>query len=414
MKEFFVYFRLQLKRVARVFPAILLTVLLLCGCLGLAAGAALEKNDSKESNMKVQIGLVGNIDSYMGVDLTGIIRLLSDRFGIEFIPMTEEEARKQLHDRKISTYAIIPDGIVDSIAYGDNDKKIVYVGAEGQRSISSIVMDEVADALSALITTSQAAIYGMQDYLLDTGQKKEIREATKEMNLAYIMILAEIYQMCDLETTGLDHSVSTMGYYLCSILIIFVLLCGISSAPLFTKKNMELPKLLKIRGQTVERQIGAEFLANLLLLFFCFALAGLLVGIVLKTGVVKMPEWPEFEAGTYVRFLLGLLPTLLTLCAMQFMIYEWVTNMIGSILLQFLVTVGMGYLSGCFYPLYFFPEGVQRLGGVLPVGAALKYANAGIRGETDGWNLLLLLGYLALFLLLTFFIRKRRVAAWNE
>lgn len=408
------YFRLQLKRVARVFPAILLTVLLSCGCLGLAAGAALEKNDSKESNIKVQIGLVGNLDNYMGVDLTGIIRLLSDRFGIEFIPMTEEEAKKKLHDRKISTYAMIPDGIVDSIAYGSNDKKIIYVGAEGQRGISSIVMDEVADSLSTLITTSQAAIYGLQDYLWDTGREEEISAAANEMNLACIMVLAEIFQICDLETTGLDNSVSTVGYYLCSILILFVLLCGISSSPLFTKKNMELPKLLMIRGQTVGRQIIAEFLANLILLLLCFALAGFLVGMALKTGVVEVPEWRSFEMGTFVRFLWRMLPVILTLCAMQFMIYEWVTNIIGSILLQFSAAVGMGYLSGCFYPLYYFPEGVQRLGSVLPVGAALKYANAGIRGETDGRNLLLLLCYLALFLLLTFFIRKRRVAAWSE
>ncbi len=413
MKNFARYFFVQMKRVAKACPAIFLSALLLCGLLGLVGRTALKNELSKESSLKVQIGLVGDLDEYMGLNFNGILELLSGKFGIAFTEMTEEEAKKQLHDGKISTYVLIPEGMVDSIASGRNDKKIIYVGSEGQRGISSLVMEEVAASLSTLVTASQTAIYGMQDFLRDQGRKSEIRAAADEMNYAYLIMLSEIFQICELETTGLDNHVSAVGYYLCSFFILFILLSGINSAVLFAKKNMELTKLLVIRGQGLGRQILAEYLANLVLVLLCAVLAFSTAAIAIQTGMAEVPEWKDFDMETFVLFVGKMFPVILALSAMQFLIYEWADHLIGGILLQFLVTLAMGYLSGCFYPLSFFPEGLQRLGRALPAGSALKYANDCLSGRGDSSYFWLLPAYFVLFLWLAFLVRKRRMTAWE-
>ena len=65
----------------------------------------------------------------------------------------------------------------------------------------------------------------------------------------------------------------------------------------------------------------------------------------------------------------------------------------------------MAFVCGCMYPAYFFPETLQIVGQYLPAGAArVLMANCLTGGYTAGWAWLLL-GYSAVFLLLTAAVR---------
>ena len=84
---------------------------------------------------------------------------------------------------------------------------------------------------------------------------------------------------------------------------------------------------------------------------------------------------------------------------------------VSGVLLQFLCAVGMGYMTGCIYPSYFFPEGVQRVGAFLPSGAARVFLAKGAEGSFSVPDFLILIGYFALFFLGSVLLRKRRIAA---
>ena len=72
--------------------------------------------------------------------------------------------------------------------------------------------------------------------------------------------------------------------------------------------------------------------------------------------------------------------------------------------------VRFGYLSGCFYPNYFFPEGLRKVIDLLPPGAGFGYMRKALLSEFALPQFLLLLGYAAVFIMLAVMIRKRRMA----
>ena len=88
------------------------------------------------------------------------------------------------------------------------------------------------------------------------------------------------------------------------------------------------------------------------------------------------------------------------LAAMHFFLYQLTGNLIGGVLLGFCVYMGLGYLSGCFYPLSFFPETVREVSNVLPPGLIMEYIQDLLTGSGVGsrilglaaWTLVLLAG----------------------
>ena len=49
--------------------------------------------------------------------------------------------------------------------------------------------------------------------------------------------------------------------------------------------------------------------------------------------------------------------------------------------MQFLFAIVLGYLSGCFYPLSFFPKSVETIASILPTKVALDYLNKSLLSQ---------------------------------
>lgn len=409
MKSFMVYFTLQLKRVIKIFPTILCTSLLLCGVLALSASAVIKADGENEKMLKVRVGIVGEIDEYMGLNIEAMLKVLSSKFGAEFVSVTEAEAKQQIHDGKMAAYVLIPENLVNVIISGENDTPITYVASEGQKGISGIVMDEVVCVISDLITCPQSSIFGMQNYLRERGRMDELWTATEELNLVYLGALADIYNVGKIEITGMANQVSTGGYYVCSIFVIFLLLCGLNCGSLFTRRKLEFCKLLISKGQKIRTQVLGEYLAYFLMILSFFGIVVVVVMLLNAGGVLAVKELSNKELGEYVCYALRLIPIVAVLAAMQFMMYEFVENIVSGILVQFLCAVAMGYVAGCYYPLSFFPKIMQIIGELTPAGVALKYADKCLI-QAGAWKEMgMLTFYLVLFLLLAVWGRKRRV-----
>lgn len=95
--------------------------------------------------------------------------------------------------------------------------------------------------------------------------------------------------------------------------------------------------------------------------------------------------------------------------ALQFFLFEAAEGIVNGILLQLICGIGMGYLSGCFYPSAFFPEKMRALGDFLPSGAAARFVQAGVIGRIPSSAWLAVFGWLAVFLALTVLVRKNGI-----
>lgn len=410
MTRFRIYLLAQMKRVKKALPAVLIMTLLLTGCIALVSKVMLMTDSSSEKKQKVQIGLVGDISgSYLGFGISALQHLDSSRFAIEFIEMEEEEARDRLNHGTLSAFVIVPEGFVEAAVVGEN-MPLTYVSTSGSLRLGSMIMNELVNTISSLLTESQNAIYGMQRYLVHNDMSDIYWQATDELYLRFLDFILGRTTVYELEITGLSGNLSMIGYYLCGFTVLFLLLWGIAGSPLFIKKDHALPALLSSKGQNTLSQMTGEFVAYFVLMATSFLLVIILVAAAMGITGFTLPEWEREGIGILFTYYVKMLPAAAVICALQLLLFELTSDMVSGILLQFLCALSMGYLSGCFYPISFFPESIQMVQPLLPTGVAVNYGGNLLMEESTVIEMILLFGYLVLFLLLAAAVRKRKIA----
>lgn len=404
------YFYAQLKRMMKTLPRQIMVNLLVCLCVGVLAAVFIRDGILAPDSQKYRIGVVGDMsDSYLGFGINAIQSLDDSRFMIELITMTDTEARTAFEKGELYAIVQIPEGLMESIESGANDRFISYIAAEGQKGIGAIVMGQIVDVASTLVTRSQSAIFGMQSIMLEEGMQEGFWEFTNGLNLLLIELVISRSGLYDVEVLGIANGLSTEGYYLCSILLFLLLLSGINNSSLFIHKKTDMPRVMKSRGVGAAGQVAGEYLAYLCLMLLCLAVIFIPLSLCLEKEVFTIPEWEGMGAEPLKGFLAALLPVTAMFAALQFLLYELVTCVVSGILLQFICGIGMGYLSGFFYPAAFFPDVMHQIGNLLPAGVALRYMDGTVAEEgftAAGFGVLL---YLAVFLALSVLIRKSRI-----
>lgn len=408
MGRFIRYFWVQIKRVCRALPALQFWMLLLVLCLGTGAWILMKNGDYGKKQTRFEVGLVGNTtDSYLGFGIQAIQSLDTSRYMVNFRTLTETEADRALKAGTLSCYARIPDGLVESLTYGRNDQCIEIVAASGNGIFVNLA-GELADVVSALVLSSQSAVFGMQRVLYDRGMPEQVGGYTDQLNLRFFDVVLNRTELCGQEILGIRNGISTGGYYLCGLLVFFLLLAGIIGSPLFVCRNRELSRLAASKGTGAAAQVAGEYLAYALMNLIYLAEAVLVAGILHGTGVLRIEEWKSSGIESQTAFFWLLVPVSLMLSALQFLIYELVSGMVGSILLQFTCSIVMGYLAGCFYPYNFFPDILQKTGVCLPAGAALRFVQGGVVGDAPVSAGIVVAAYLVLFLGAAAAVRKLR------
>ena len=136
MSRSFKYFEVQLKRVMKTFPRQMIVNLLVCLCVGVLMVVFIRDGLSAQDGQKYRIGVVGDMsDSYLGFGITALQSIDDSRFMIELVTMTREEARTAFEKGELYAIVQIPEGMMEAIESGANDKRISYIAAEGQKAL---------------------------------------------------------------------------------------------------------------------------------------------------------------------------------------------------------------------------------------------------------------------------------------
>lgn len=410
MRKVPAYFLAQLKRVVRLLPGQILVDIAVCLCVGALACLLIAQGAFAAEGSRYRIGMVGDLsDSYLGVGIAAIQEMDDSRFMIELVPMSEQEAEAAFLRGELYAVMRVPEGLMESIVYGENDRLITYTATQGQQGLGTMVMGEITDLASTLVTCSQSAIYSMQRILADQGRGEEIGRETDKLNLALIQMALSRNGFGEVEILGYGDGLSLELYYFCSVILLFLLLSGLLNSALFAGGNGAFSCFLKARGVGAFWQILGEYLAYLLLV-----LAGLLalclpLAYGLERELLKIPEWEGMGAAPFVAFLPDLFPVAAMFAALQFFLFEAAEGIVNGILLQLICGIGMGYLSGYFYPSAFFPERMRSLGECLPSGVAARFAQAGVIGRIPQTVWVAVFVWLAVFLTLTVLVRTNTI-----
>ncbi|MBQ7033757.1 MAG: ABC transporter permease [Clostridia bacterium] len=408
------YFRLQLKRILRLYPSVLLiTAITLCGIL-LSASILVQKTEENGDKQKINIAVVGDsTESYLGVGIYALQNLDSSRFSVNILEMEKEEAERALQNREIAGYLRLPADFVEGIIYGRNEPA-TFVTLGGPAGLGTLLTGEVTEMVSGLVTESQRALYALQTAAAELGETEGLAEKVTRLNMDYIEKILARSGTYKTEYLVDADVVSTGGYYICGMYIFFLLFWGISCTRILRGRDTQMQRLLWARGCGGARQVLGEYGAFFLITAGTMLLLALVAGFFVAGRDFGIPELEGCGVLTPFGFVLQSLPVLLLISSMQFLMYESTYSTVSATLLQFLAALGMGYLCGCLYPLSFFPDLMQKIGGALPAGVGFSY----LRQCMSGTSALLSAGgitlYTAAFLLLTVWLRKRRMEGDTE
>ena len=261
-----------------------------------------------------------------------------------------------------------------------------------------------------LLMRGMQDMYSMQLIENKYGNKAESLENNDaKLMLKYANSIINRHELFEIEFLGISDALSFSGYYICSLLLLFLLLWGISCSTIFTSKNQDYSKWLNISGINYKKQLLCEYAEYLIVTLVTLLLFAGVFGAAIRFIPNVIPEIDGKSITDCILFIIKLLPVIVMITLIQYTIYEVVTNNISAILLQFILTVVMGYFSGCFYPTYFFPDILQIVSGVLPVGAAFTYIRQAMSGTMSFSAVALIIGYAVLFSGITVFIKRRKI-----
>lgn len=396
------YYYLQLKRIARALPYLLLVTTLLFGSLIALFRGILNLTNDRADQKLFQIAIVGDTEhSFLQFGLSALESFDSSRFAIKLVKMDEATARESIESGDISAYVVIPNGFMEDAIHGEVGT-LKYVTTPGSIGLVSIFKDEITKVVSDVVVHSQKGTYGLADAMDENGLERQSPKKLNDISIEYVDFILSRSNMYQTEILGIADKLPLPLYFFCGIAILFLLLIGLPCAPLYIKKDLSLNRVLSAKGLSGYRQIfcelGGYFLSTVVILLLIGT-----GGFVLSKGMLD-----QFVPLSFFT-VLQLLPLVAMITAFSFLLFEMTSDLISGILLQFFLSLALAYVSGCLYPIFAFPETVQKISAYLPTGLARTYLANCLTEENPILPLLGIVLYLILFVYLIGKIRNYKI-----
>ncbi len=404
------YLRLQLKRAFKIYPSVLAITVITVFAIALTAALLIHQSINDEDSRKIKVGLVGDTkDTYLDLGITTLQNLDSSRLSIEFIEMDEVSAKKKLEEHEISGYVFVPDDFISGVAHGENPTA-KYIMLNGPEGFGTVLTSEITQTVSGLITDAQSAMFGMSEIAEDYGANEKMSKKIKSLTFKYAEQILMRDKSYDTVLLGIEDSLTIGGYYICGIIMFFLLLWGISCNGILIKKNYAVSQALFLRGMKTGYQVLCEYLSFFAVTFTTFILLAAAFGAVVSYSDFGIAELMGVEISDCIGYVFKIIPVIVMITFMQMMLYEVVSGIVNGVLLQFMVAIIFAYISGCLYPNFFFPEGIQSFAAILPSGVGFSYLRKSLAGTSLGVDFAVICIYSAVFAAITVMIRKHRMA----
>lgn len=391
------YFTLQCKRQLRFLPGALCVALILSLCLLLAFQLFSQQNANGEENQKFPFAICGETDhAFLQMGLSALTSFDTSRFALEVVEMEEADAAQALNRGEISAYVVVPDGFMAAALRG-KILPLKFCSTVGATGIVSLVKEELSGVISTLLINSQKGVYGMYDTLVDNGLRGKTKGQMDRLSITYVDYIFARDRIYRLEELGIADKLGFAGYLLCGFGVLFLLLLTLPFAAIMIPGDAALGRMLCGKGKSAWAQAMCDFAAYG---------AGLicLLAILLGLAAAIVPH-----IGSAFEIFCKALPAILFAATFSFMLYSLSRDMVGGVMLLFFVSILLCFVSGCLYPVYFFPVQVQQLAAYLPAGLARTQLASCITGSAPDYTLAALLGYCAVFFAAGIWARVRHI-----
>ena len=387
------YFLLQCKRVLRFLPLLICVVLILFYGISAVFDAMVQSDRESEEKTRFRVGLTGSAEENLfNMGVVALETFDDSRFTLEVCPFDGEEAALDaLRKRDVVAVVVVPEGFVADSLQG-NMPPLKFITFSGNTGLVSMFRDEITEVISGMLVSAQKGVYGSYDLFAQNGQKQDAQALMDQLNIEYIELVLARSHLYSAEEVGVGDSLDFASYLFCGISVLLLFLVSLPFALLFVRQDLSLGRVLAARRFGAFAQVGAEFaamLAGMAVLFVTVLLA-----LSLQNGESVSSVLSMASGGSAA---LNALPVLLSVTAFGFFLFEIARDLISGVLLHFFLSLSLCYVSGCLYPIYTFPEGIQQISSVLPTGIARAHLASCITDQPCASSGIWLLLYGVLF-----------------
>ncbi len=397
------YFALLFKKFARALPALLAISMVLLVCA--AFGVSFYQRSENEKNTKIEIAIVGDPeDSYLSIGMAALKNFDSSRFAISILMMDAEEAERALLEGDLTAYIVVPENFVINAFYGDVGK-LKYITKHGSAMMGDFIKEEVLDVISVILVESQRGVYASGELAENLIPGRKYGEVTDLAALEYVNLILARNKIFETEIIENVDGIGMIPSIFCGAVIFVLMLFGIGASKMLSGRDDSLSMLLRTRGLGFFRQVTSEYLALFTVLSVAVAI---MLGGVFLFSRDDISAFIGYELG--IDFFASVFISLSVFAAFLLLIFELTDGIMAGALVHFFASLFLCYLSGCLYPISFFPTVLQKISPYMPTGCARALLINSLTGDSIKPDLFILAFYLILFIAMCTVVRCRRIA----
>ncbi|MCM1123005.1 MAG: ABC transporter permease [Eubacterium sp.] len=382
------YLYVELKKMVGMFPRMLLQAIMLMALIGAIAFCGAKAMEKEPLAVKADIGVVVREENAMTRMALGYVENLESAAQVcHFVQMDDAEGMQALDKGEIAALIVLPDQLVEGIMNGTNPS--VEVLFPKNAGLEAFLFKELTESGAGLLQVAQAQVYGAYDTAAEYGIMERLSVMQGEIdsyNLAFALDRLAIYRD---ETVSATGKMSVIQFYAASGAILFLLLSGMAVYPVVQREPLAFRKQLSRQGTGEAWQCFCKWLCG----FLCMGLLMCAGWVMLKIAGMFAPEMAKrvaaslmgsgksLHAGAQVGVVLLIVVTAATFI---YLIYSLAGSRSGAILIIFLLSVMMVYLSGGLVPSVFLPKVMQSVGDKLPTAYLIQAAGSVLCGYQSG------------------------------
>jgi len=279
---------------------------------------------------------------------------------------------------------IVPENMISDIMSGENTPVEVVCQSEGVNN-TSMIFREMVRAGGSDLATAEAGIYTFDD--LFNGVLKNYRglRGTHENKLNDIYLSYALNRSIYFKTRDISvkEGLSTVQFYVCTAIVMLLLLSTITCAGNMKGDSRTLAKSLKGAGISafdtgIARTAGVGIVYIMIFEVLFIIINVMRLGIPAISGVLAVSTVGEFIAST-----LGIV--VLVYAALSFIncIFSVVDDTVYSVITVSVIGMVCMYASGCIVSSAFLASGVRTIGMYLPTNGLFTLAGQIIKGTVD-------------------------------
>lgn len=395
MKRFLIIIQLEVKRAMKALPLMIAEAVFLCIFFAVMLLLCQKLFFGDTMLQKIPLGVVVEEENSMTrLALSYLEGMESTSNACEFQYMTLQEGMEALENDRLAALIVLPAEMVEAILDSRNYPVRVYFPKDS--TLGALLIRELTEAGAGMLSMAQAEVYAIYDMCLQYDRMEELpvmEEAINRFNMSFALARERLIRQETLTITG---DIPLPLHYAASGITLFLLLWGIACGKFLKGDNQAFTRQLRRSGINRGKWLLAKLIGTWCVLGI--GASGILAGIRLVQGRLSViaidisVTWAVLPAMTVV---LACIAALLLCC------YQTAPTRSSGMVLLFIVTIVMVFISGGFIPTAFLPEALADFSRLLPCGAMLNII-AGVLGAdlegTDIWPSLCLLGIWAVML----------------